>query len=49
MDHYGLPVSEQMAMLHDLAVQEHQAGLGIVDRTIDANLQSAQNDTQQAA
>lgn len=48
-DHYGIPASMQMEMLHDLAVQEHQAGLGLVDKTVDASLQSAQNDTAEAA
>ena len=48
-DHYGIPADMQMQMLHDLAVQEHQAGLGIVSQTVSANLQAAQNDTQAAA
>ncbi len=48
-DHFSIPASMQVDMLHELAMQEHQAGLGIVDRTIDAHLQSAVNDTQEAA
>lgn len=49
LDHNGIPAGMQMQFLHDLAMQEHEAGLGLVDKTIDASLQAAQNDTQEAA
>ncbi len=49
LDHFSIPADMQMQMLHDFAIQEHEAGLGVVDRTIDAHLQSTLNDTQKAA
>ena len=37
-DHFGIPASMQMEMLHDLAVQEHSANLDLVSQATAATL-----------
>ncbi len=48
-EHFGIPQSMQLQMLHDLAVQEHQGSLDVASSVINANLASDQNDTAEAA
>lgn len=44
-DHFGIPASMQVQMLHDLAKQEHQGSLDVASQVTSAILSSSQDDT----
>ena len=47
-DHFGIPADMQLKMMHDLALQEHAAQLGLVDSANDALLSQTVRDNQAA-